>query len=110
MAVEPEFTAAWSCAVTDGVGWATRQISHGAPPDQVLWLLGFDDAEKLAWDLQNVDREVEIEEAVHFRIAFPGGSVRGIPNPKCIQAHLPRDRKPTPDEIRRAWNACVKKQ
>lgn len=51
------------------------------------------------------NREVEIEEAVHFRIAFPGGSVRGIPNPKCIQAHLPPDRKPTPDEIRKAWNA-----
>jgi hypothetical protein len=41
-----------------------------------------------------------------FLIINPGGGVGEVPTPQCVEAHLPKGRKPTPAEIRAAWKAC----
>lgn len=35
-----------------------------------------------------------------------GGGVKGVPTPACIEAHLPPGRKPTLEELKKAWEAC----
>ncbi len=35
-----------------------------------------------------------------------GGGVNNVPSPECMAAHLPDDRKATPDELQKAWEAC----
>jgi hypothetical protein len=39
-------------------------------------------------------------------IVTTGGGVQDIPDPACVEAHLPRDRKPTKEDIIKAWEAC----
>jgi hypothetical protein len=35
-----------------------------------------------------------------------GGGTQDIPDPACIEAHLPKNRNPTEEDIRNAWEAC----
>ena len=34
------------------------------------------------------------------------GSITQIPRPECVRQHLPKERKPTREEIMNAWNQC----
>ncbi|MCR5868506.1 hypothetical protein [Aquincola sp. J276] len=40
----------------------------------------------------------------------PNGGVTTIPGPGCMAARLPLGRRPTPQEIRDAWDACCGSQ
>jgi hypothetical protein len=42
------------------------------------------------------------------RIAPEGSGVEDIPSPACMEKHLPTDRKWTEDDIRSAWDTCLK--
>lgn len=36
----------------------------------------------------------------------PNGGITTIPGPECMAKQLPRGRRPTPQEIKDAWEAC----
>lgn len=41
-----------------------------------------------------------------FGLVLVGGGVQQVPTVECMTAHLPKDRKPTIEELRQAWEAC----
>ena len=43
-----------------------------------------------------------------FLVVTLGGGVGGIPSAACIDSHLPKNRRPTEEELRKAWEACIK--
>lgn len=70
----------------------------------------------IPWQVQTMIREGFREETIHgpgmirehpiYRIILDPDTVSGVPDPDCMIRHLPRDREPTDEEIRRAWEAC----
>jgi hypothetical protein len=106
---DAEINVAWHSAVVESCDWATEAIARGAPPELVLHSLGLEDPERLAHDIRMAEGREKIAGAAQLRVVFSGDSVKGIPSANCIQAYLPRDRKPTREEIQKAWHTCAKK-
>jgi len=62
-----------------------------------------------------------LEEVVHgklpadfksMQIVIDGGSgpLVTIPRPSCMEMHLPKDTRPTPEQFERAWERCTRAQ
>jgi hypothetical protein len=111
--------------------WAASEVSgkvaNGEDLKYSLDAFGFHNVEKLS-GLVNTRREfgsnflpkIRIEDheqtalfrhpvgpALFLIVTDPDGGVGGIPTPSCIESHLPKNRKPTADELRAAWKACL---
>jgi hypothetical protein len=56
--------------------------------------------------IELIVRHLHSGDLVQGIIVRPGGDIRGLPRPACIEAHLPVGRKPSDDELRRAWDLC----
>jgi len=41
-------------------------------------------------------------------VASTRGGLQQVPTPECLVYHLPSDRAPTVEELRRAWEACTR--
>lgn len=44
----------------------------------------------------------------HFYFILEGGEVSGLPSVQCIRSKLPKNRAPTEEELRRAFQECAK--
>jgi hypothetical protein len=42
----------------------------------------------------------------HYTVLV-GGGANNVPSPDCMASHLPKDRRPTAEELKRAWEACT---
>lgn len=47
-----------------------------------------------------------VNENIYALIVEGAKRLRDIPSASCIQSHLPRGRKATEDDLRRAWDLC----
>jgi hypothetical protein len=95
-----------------------RAVIHGA---SVLELTG---DVSIALGSMGIASTDEMEAAIHERIGgasltpanfhacmlkmVAGGGIAGYPTAKCLHAHLPFFRKPTPEEMNAAWEKCAR--
>jgi len=96
-------------AVYETVAVANTRLLQGEQPDTVLENLYLTDVPDIRQHLHPT-RLRKFGALLSFgplQIVMPGDDIQGIPSPSCIARHLPTDRPPTADEIRRAWQQCT---
>jgi|GEM_PF-3373008 len=100
---------ALECAIEDTIAYLSSCVSHGEPlPDAIRRLDLFSNEE-----FQNIKRVLSIgelhfqdnSEALHYFVRPE--KLSKIPSPICMERHLPKDRRPTRQDIEEAWNKCI---
>lgn len=93
-------------ALQDSAAAAHAGLLAGTPFDAIVRVLGLrslvDQGVEKLW-------EFAVTDWVQSSLSVIPGPVRigDVPRPDCVEAHLPKDREPTGDDYRRAWDFCI---
>ena len=96
-------------ALTDVARAAVADVAGGVELDVVFARVGIPDPKPLAAHVQNHMKRFHIpcdEPAIVHYVVTAGPTVGGVPHPGCMEKHLPRNRKPTTEELIRAFRLC----
>ena len=106
-------------------GVVAGRLSDGADPEESLRAVGLRSASTpLEHELRLVRPASELlgrlpiapyfDPGRRFRLVhhitytvLVGGGVNNVPSPDCMDSHLPDDRKPSREELEKAWEACT---
>lgn len=94
-------------AIEETIAVANIRLRHDEPLDQVLDDLCLTDIPNIRAHLHPTAVTQPWSLGGPLQIVMPGKDIQGIPSPSCIQRYLPKDRQPTADDIRRAWQQCT---
>jgi hypothetical protein len=97
-------------AIADASHEASKMVASGISPFNALRYIGLRNPEPVISRLQalGVPWPVTAIDPRAFNLVLGGENenIEDIPTESCLDAHLPKDREPTDEEIERAWEAC----